>query len=58
MLVEPGYETLRHFESKIVEYDQSPGECTVFMTDVSAEKQTTAWLTAREGSYVSAREMR
>lgn len=58
MFVDPKYPSLRHFESKIVDYDESPSECTIFATDASAEQQTTTWLTAREGAYVSAREMR
>ncbi|WP_324760505.1 DUF7511 domain-containing protein [Haloarcula sp. GH36] len=57
MFVDPGYESLRHFESKVVEYDDSLSECTIFATDTGGEQQTTAWLTAREGSYVSACEM-
>lgn len=58
MLVDPGLGKIQHFDSKVVEYDDSPDECTIFATDESRGRQTTAWLSAKEGSYVPARAMR
>jgi hypothetical protein len=58
MLIDPEYGNLRHFDSKIVEYDDAKDECTIFATDASEDRQTTAWLSAQEGSYVSAWAMR
>jgi hypothetical protein len=58
MLVDPGLGNLQHFDSKIVEYDDAPDECTIFATDAGRDQQTTAWLSAKEGSYFPARALR
>lgn len=41
-------------EGTIVRYDDGPDECTLHPTDLSERERTTAWITAKEGSYVSA----
>lgn len=41
-------------EGTIVRYDDRPDECTLHPTDLSERERTTAWITAKEGSYVSA----
>lgn len=40
-------------EGTVVRYDDEPDECTLHPADLD-RKRTTAWITAKEGSYVSA----
>jgi hypothetical protein len=37
--------------AEVVTYDDAPDECTIFPEDVSEEQRTTAWITARGGSF-------
>jgi hypothetical protein len=47
---DPGFALHGHVER----YDDAPDECTLFPRNASAEfPRTTAWLTAKEGSYRS-----
>lgn len=41
-------------EGTVVRYDDRPDECTLHPADPTERECTTAWITAKEGSYVSA----
>lgn len=41
----------------VVEYDNQPNQCTIFPSDVPERHQTTMWITAFEGAYVSIDDM-
>ncbi|WP_159077131.1 DUF7511 domain-containing protein [Halococcoides cellulosivorans] len=45
-------------EAVVVSHDHAPDECTVSPREVDEARQTTAWITAREGSYCDAEAMR
>jgi hypothetical protein len=38
----------------VVRYDDEPDECTLHPSEPTEFERTTAWITAKEGSYVSA----
>jgi len=57
MYVDPGYGKLRNFDAKIATYDNAPDECTIYPVNAD-EDRSTVWLTAQDGSYVSASAMR
>ncbi|WP_422656516.1 DUF7511 domain-containing protein [Natronomonas sp.] len=38
-------------ESVVVDYDDAPSECTIYPADSDIEERTTAWITAKEGSF-------
>lgn len=46
-------EDLRPLRATIVEYENSPTECTIHPVDPPSERQSTAWITAKKGSYIS-----
>jgi hypothetical protein len=37
--------------AEVVTYDDAPDECTIYPENVSEEQRTTAWITARGGSF-------
>ena len=39
-------------KATVVEYENEPNECTLHPIDPPTEDRTTAWITARGGSYV------
>lgn len=39
--------------AEVVSYDDAPDECTIYPEDVSDAQRTTAWITARGGSFCS-----
>lgn len=41
-------------EGTVVRYDDKPDECILHPSDLTERERTTAWITATEGSYVSA----
>ncbi|OYR39792.1 hypothetical protein DJ82_05085 [Halorubrum sp. Ib24] len=41
-------------EGTVVRYDDKPDECTLHPSEPTERECTTAWITAKEGSYVSA----
>lgn len=41
------------FEATVVSYEDAPDECTIYPTDVSGDRRTTTWITAKEGSFFS-----
>lgn len=41
--------------AEVVNYDDAPDECTIFPEDVSEERRTTVWITARGDSFCSVR---
>ncbi|WP_336023502.1 DUF7511 domain-containing protein [Halobellus salinisoli] len=45
-------EELYPLRATVVEYEQSPDECTIHPLDPPESGRTTQWITAREGSYV------
>jgi len=46
------------FRAAVVDYDDAPDECTIYPRTVSEDQRTTAWITAREGSFCSLPAMR
>jgi len=42
----------------VVEYENEPNECTIHPIDPPTEDRTTAWISAREGSYVELQRCR
>ena len=46
------------FAAAIVTYEDAPDECTIYPEDVSTGQRQTTWITAKEGSFCSARERR
>ena len=46
------------FRAAVVDYDDAPDECTIYPRTVSERQRTTAWITAREGSFHPLIEMR
>jgi hypothetical protein len=49
-LVEQDFES---FEATVVSYDDAPDECTIYPTDITGDRRTTTWITAKEGSFLS-----
>ncbi len=45
-------------QSTVVEYDDAPNECTIFLSGVSRTERMTTWITAKEGSYVDLQSAR
>lgn len=45
-------------EATIVRYDDEGDTCTLHPVDPEAGRETTEWITATEGSYVSVRAWR
>ncbi len=41
-------------EGTVVRYEDKPDECTLHPSEPTERECTTAWITAKEGSYVSA----
>lgn len=41
-------------EGTVVRYDDKPDECTLHPSEPTDRECTTTWITAKEGSYVSA----
>ncbi|MDQ2054475.1 MULTISPECIES: hypothetical protein [Halobellus] len=46
-------EGLTPLRATVVEYEHKPSECTIHPVDPPEGGQTTAWITAEEGSYVA-----
>lgn len=44
----------RMLESTIATYDDQPDECTLHPPEPTDSERTTAWVTAKQGAYVSA----
>ncbi|QIB76005.1 transcriptional regulator [Halogeometricum borinquense] len=44
--------------AEIVESQDRPAECTIFPPNVSEFELLSTWITAKEGSFVSLRDMR
>jgi hypothetical protein len=42
----------------VIEPDDGPAECTLFPADADEDELVTAWMTAKEGSFVHCRSMR
>lgn len=42
----------------LVEYEDAPTECTIHPVDPPTERETTEWITAREGSFASLANLR
>ena len=55
-VTQPSEADSRHprLEGTVVRYDDRPDECTIHPTDPTEGERTTAWITAKEGSYVCA----
>lgn len=45
-------DTEKPVRATIVHYESSPDECTLHPARPPEDEQTTAWITAKEGSYV------
>ncbi|WP_418286686.1 DUF7511 domain-containing protein [Halorubrum sp. DTA46] len=41
-------------QGTVVRYDDRPDECTLHPRDPTDQERTTAWITAKQGAYVSA----
>lgn len=41
------------FRATVVEYEDAPDECTIHPLDPPSDRETTEWITAREGSFAS-----
>ena len=50
--------SFRLFQSKVVTYDDAPDECTIYPKRVREDRKTTAWITAREGSFCAVQSRR
>ncbi|RLM54023.1 hypothetical protein DVK02_11390 [Halobellus sp. Atlit-31R] len=44
---------LHPLRATVVEYQHRPDECTIHPVDPPDRNRTTAWITAKEGSYVA-----
>lgn len=44
----------RMLAATVVSYDDQPDECTIHPPEPTDSERTTAWITAKEGTYVSA----
>lgn len=58
MYVSPTHPHIAPFEATIQQYSDAPDECTIAPLDVPEDRLTTTWLTAKEGSFCSAVDMR
>jgi hypothetical protein len=45
-------EGLRPLRATVVEYEHRPSECTIHPLDPPPDIQATAWITAKEGTYL------
>lgn len=51
----PSFELYR---AKVVSYEDAPDECTICPKHAPEDRMTTAWITAREGSFCSVQSRR
>jgi len=42
----------------VVEYEEAPNECTIFVSGVPRTERMTTWITAKEGSYIDLESVR
>ena len=44
--------------AEVVEYGNGTRECTLYPSDADADQDVTAWITARDGSFMDLRSVR
>jgi len=48
----------RRYRAIVERYDDAPHQCTIFPADADKSERTTAWITAREPTFVNLNEWR
>lgn len=54
----PDTDRFEAFAAALVTYEDAPDECTIYPEDIPSSQRQTTWITAKEGSFCSAKDAR